>query len=211
MGRQEYKEKVCAETKACYSEKLFAGTSGNLSLYDPEEDLIYITPGSYPYEIMKPEDIMVIRKDGTVIDGPHKPSSEWRLHACIYQNMPDVRAVVHTHSPYATSFAVNHAGIPVILIEMVAYLGGDIPLAEFAVPGSDEVGETAVAAMRRDGRNACLMANHGVVAVGSTLPQAHVRATYVEDAAVIYSHALHNGLGVVTMAPEYIEAMKKKK
>lgn len=210
MIRQELKEAVCAETKACYSEKLFAGTSGNLSCYDREKDLMYITPGSYPYEIMKPEDIMVIHTDGTVVDGPHKPSSEWRLHAEIYKQMPEVSAVVHTHSPYATSFAVNNVGIPVILIEMVPFLGGDVPLAPFALPGTDEVGTYAVEAMTKEGRNGCLMANHGVVTVGRTLPQAHIRATYVEDAATIYSHALSNGLPVMLMSDENVQAMKKR-
>ena len=210
MSRYELKEAVWKETKACYSEKLFAGTSGNLSCYDPEEGLIYITPGSFPYETMMPEDIMVIRTDGTVVDGAHKPSSEWRLHAEIYKNMEDVRAVVHTHSPYATSFAVNNHPIPVILIEMVPFLGGDVPVAPFALPGTDAVGTGAVAAMRENGRNGCLMANHGVVTIGSTLPQAHIRATYVEDAATIYSHALQNGFPVVEMKEEDVLAMKGK-
>lgn len=209
MIRQEYKEAVCAETLACYREKLFAGTSGNLSYYDRTEGLIYITPGSYPYELMTPDDIMVITPDGTVKDGTHKPSSEWRLHAEIYKSMDSVCSVVHTHSPYATSFAVNNIGIPVILIEMVPFLGGDVPVAPFALPGTDEVGIYAVKAMTKDGRNACLMANHGVCAVGGSLQQAHIRATYVEDAATIYSHALSNGFPVVLMSEEMIQAMKK--
>ncbi len=210
MTKFELKEKVWQETKACYNEKLFAGTSGNLSCYDPEEGLIYITPSSYPYEIMEPHDIMVIRPDGEIVDGAHKPSSEWRLHAAIYLGMPEVRAVVHTHSPYATGFAVNNREIPVILIEMVPFLGGSIPVAPFALPGTDAVGTGAVEAMKKDGKNGCLMANHGVVTVGATLPQAHIRATYVEDAATIYSHALQNGFPVVTMREEDVLAMKKK-
>ncbi len=210
MIRQEYKEAVFAETLACWKEKLFAGTSGNLSCYDRDADLIYITPGSYPYDLMKPEDIMVIRPDGTIIDGEHRPSSEWCLHAEIYRSMKNVNAVVHTHSPYATALAVNHRGIPVILIEMVPFLGGDVPLAQFALPGTAEVGRYAVEAMMKDGRNACLMANHGVCAVGGSLPQAHIRATYTEDAARIYSHALASGFPVVLISEEDIQAMKKQ-
>ena len=210
MTKLAFKEDIWKETMACYSEKLFAGTSGNLSLYDPEEGLIYITPSSYPYENMTPHDIMVIKTDGTIVEGRHKPSSEWRLHAAIYKGMPEVRAVVHTHSPYATSFAVNNHEIPVILIEMVPFLGGSVPVAPFALPGTDGVGTGAVEAMTKDGKNGCLMANHGVVTVGASLPQAHIRATYVEDAATIYSHALRNGFPVVTMREEDVLAMKKK-
>lgn len=210
MIRQDYKEAVYEETLACWKEQLFAGTSGNLSCYDREADLIYITPGSYPYDLMKPEDIMVIRPDGTIVDGEHRPSSEWRLHAEIYRSMNNVNAVVHTHSPYATALAVSHTGIPVILIEMVPFLGGDVPVAQFALPGTDEVGRYAVEAMMKEGRNACLMANHGVCAVGETLPQAHIRATYVEDAAKIYSHALSNGLPVILISEENIQAMKEQ-
>ncbi len=210
MSEYSFKEAVCQETLACYSEKLFAGTSGNLSYYDRANGLIYITPGSYPYEIMKPEDIMVIDIDGNVVEGPHKPSSEWRLHTWIYKKMPQVNAVVHTHSPYATSFAVVHKTIPVILIEMVPFIGGDVPVADFGVPGTDRVGETAAETLIEHERNACLMANHGVVAVGDSLPRAHVRATYVEDAATIYHHAVTTGMDIHLISEEDIALMKKR-
>ena len=210
MIKQSLKEAVCSETLSCWREKLFAGTSGNLSCYEREDDLIYITPGSFPYDLMKPEDIMVIRPDGTIADGPHRPSSEWRLHAEIYRSMKDVSAVVHTHSPYATALAVSHTAIPVILIEMVPFLGGDVPVAEFALPGTEAVGRNAVEAMMKDGRNACLMANHGVCAVGGSLAQAHIRATYTEDAAKIYCHALSSGLPAVLIREEDIQAMKEQ-
>ena len=85
MTVQEMKEAVCAWSRQSYAEKLFAGTSGNLSVYDVEQDVMVITPSSIPYETMTAEDIMVLRLDGTVLEGPHKPSSEWRMHAAIYR------------------------------------------------------------------------------------------------------------------------------
>ena len=201
------KEKVLEHAKKAYQEALFAGTSGNLSALDPETGRVAITPTSYPYDIMQADDIVVIELDGTVVEGKHRPSSEWRMHCEIYKRRSDVRAVVHTHSPYATAFAVAGKRIPLILIEMVPFIGGDIPVADFRLPGSQELGVEAVKAL--SGRNACLLANHGVVAIGNSLEQAHIRAVYAEDAARIYHHAL--GIGDVKLVPdEAVEQMKRR-
>lgn len=174
-----------------YREKMFAATSGNLSVFDRESGKIYITPGSFPYEEMTPEDIMAIDLDGNILEGKHSPSSEWRMHAAIYRADKRVNAIVHTHSPYATAFAINHMRIPAVLYEMVFFLGGDIPVAEGAIPGTPEVGENCVPVLKE--RNGCLMANHGALAVGDTLDRAYTRAVYIEDAAKAYSIALTHG------------------
>lgn len=205
MTIQEMRQAVCAWARQCYAEKLFAGTSGNLSVYDRERGLMVITPTSVPYEGIAPEDMVALRLDGEVLEGKYRPSSEWRMHAAVYESKPEVSALIHTHSPYATAFGVNNRGIPVILIEMVAFLGGDIPLAGYATPGTRGVGDEAVKAL--GDRGGCLLANHGVLAVGNSLEQAHLRAVYIEDAARIYSIALNNG-PVVTMTEEQIAAMK---
>ena len=191
-----------------YEEALFAGTSGNLSVYDREKETMIITPISIPYETMEEEDLVLMRLTGEIIEGKHKPSSEWRMHAAVYKERKDVGAVVHTHSPYATSFAVNRESIPVILIEMIPFLGGDVMVADFALPGTEDVGLEALKVLK--GRNACLMSNHGVLAVGETLEQAHIRAIYVEDAAKIYSLARSNG-DVKEVPEEFVEIMKNRR
>ncbi len=191
-----------------YEEALFAGTSGNLSVYDREKETMIITPSSIPYETMEEEDLVLMRLTGEIIEWKHKPSSEWRMHAAVYKERKDVGAVVHTHSPYATSFAVNRESIPVILIEMIPFLGGDVMVADFALPGTEDVGLEALKVLK--GRNACLMSNHGVLAVGETLEQAHIRAIYVEDAAKIYSLARSNG-DVKEVPGEFVEIMKSRK
>ncbi len=188
---QQLKQQVCDMALQSYREGLFAGTSGNLSAYNREEDYLVITPSSIPYEGMTAEDMMVLRPDGTVLEGKHRPSSEWRMHAAIYQQRPDLGAIVHTHSPYATSYAVEGKEIPAVLIEMAAFLGGEVPLAAFALPGTWEVGQTALEALRE--RAACLLQNHGVLAVGSNLQRAHLCAVYVEDAAKICTLAEIHG------------------
>jgi len=205
MTIQEMRQAVCAWSKQCYAEKLFAGTSGNLSVFDRERGLMVITPTSVAYETITPEDMVVLRLDGEVLEGKYRPSSEWRMHAAVYEAKPEVSALIHTHSPYATAFAVNNRNIPVILIEMVAFLGGDVPLAKYAMPGTRAVGDEAVRAL--EDRGGCLLANHGVLAVGDSLERAHLRAVYIEDAAKICSIAMANG-PIVTMSAEQIAAMK---
>lgn len=205
MTAQEARQAVCAWSKQCYAEKLFAGTSGNLSVYDRDQGLMVITPTSVAYEGIVPEDMVALRLDGEVLEGRYRPSSEWRMHAAVYEARPEISAIIHTHSPYATAFAVNNRNIPVILIEMVAFLGGDVPLAKYAAPGTRGLGDEAVKVL--EDRGGCLLANHGVLAVGDSLERAHLRAVYIEDAAKICSIAMANG-PIVTMGEEQIAEMK---
>ena len=208
MTWEETKKILLNMTHRSYEEALFAGTSGNLSVYDREKETMIITPSSIPYETMKEEDLVLMKLSGEIIEGRHKPSSEWRMHAAVYKEREDVGAVVHTHSPYATSFAVNREPIPIILIEMIPFLGGDMLVADFAMPGTEDVGREALKVLK--GRNACLMSNHGVLAVGENLEQAHIRAIYAEDAAKIYSLAKSNGQ-VKEVPEEFVEIMKSRK
>lgn len=189
------KRDVLRIAKKSYEEKMMAGTSGNMSCYDTETGYMAITPSSYDYGIMEEKDIVVIDLEGAVIDGHLNPSSEWRMHAEIYRELPRVKAVVHTHSPYATSFAVNHQEVPVILIEMVPFIKGSLEVSPYAAQGSAQVGMNAVPILKR--KNACLMANHGVLAVGETIDQAYINSVYAEDTAKIYHMALSVGTPVV--------------
>ena len=208
MTWEETKKILLNMTRRSYEEALFAGTSGNLSVYDREMETMIITPSSIPYETMKEEDLVLMKLSGEIIEGRHRPSSEWRMHAAVYKEREEVGAVVHTHSPYATSFAVNREPIPIILIEMIPFLGGDMLVADFAMPGTEDVGREALKVLK--GRNACLMSNHGVLAVGENLEQAHIRAIYAEDAAKIYSLAKSNGQ-VKEVPGEFVEIMKSRK
>ena len=165
--------------RQAYAEKLFSGTSGNLSVYTG--DTMLITPTSVRYEALKPQDIVQMTLDGAAVGGV--PSSEWRMHAEIYKNRPDVRAIVHTHSPCATAFAAARRPIPACLIEMKFFLGGEVPCAPYAPPGTRELG--VVCAQALGDRGGCLMANHGALAVGRDLPEALLRAEYLEDSAKI--------------------------
>lgn len=192
---KKLKQEVLYYAKKAYDEKLMAGTSGNLSAFCHQEKRIVITPSSYDYSIMKEEDMVVIDLEGNVTEGFRRPSSEWKMHAGIYKSLDRTGAVVHTHSPYATSFAVTHKEIPVILIEMIPFLKGKVEVSPFAEQGSAQVGQNAVPILER--KNACLMANHGVLAVGETLGEAYLNSVYTEDCAKIYHMALARGNPVV--------------
>lgn len=187
----QLKEKVLATALAAYRRQLSVGTSGNVSaLYRPN-NWVVITPSGYDYELMQPDDIVVIDLDGNKVEGELAPSSEWRMHSEIYKALPHVGAVVHTHSPYATGFAVLRQEIPVVLIEMLPFIKGSLEVCPYAEQGSADVGLKAVPILQN--KNACLMANHGAVAVGEDLNSAYTNAVYTEDVAKIYHLALSVG------------------
>lgn len=211
---QVIQKEVQTTALKAYEERLVAGTSGNVSFYDRKNQLLAITPSNLDYKIMTPSDIVIMDLAGNQLPesngyqpSPHKPSSEWQMHAEIYRGLPHVSAILHTHSPRATSFAVLHEEIPVILVEMLPYIGGDIPRAAFALPGTIDLGKKCVEALTN--RQACLLDNHGVVAVGETLNNAYTRAIYVEDAAKIYHFSRQ--LGTPKLVPnEAIETLKTR-
>ena len=190
MNIIEAKKKVLYWSKKGYANALFAGTSGNLSIFLPERELVVITPSSVRYDSMLLEDIVVTDFDGNKVEGHQAPSSELKLHMAVYKNGL-AKSVVHTHSPYATAFAVNQKDIPLILIEMIPFLGGEVHCTEFAPAGSIELANIATAGLQE--KKVCLLANHGVVAIGDTIEKAYIRAEYVEDAAKICKLAMIGG------------------
>jgi L-fuculose-phosphate aldolase len=164
------------------------GTSGNISLR--HGDGMLITPTSTPYEAMKPEQIVFMHLDGNH-DPAQRPSSEWRFHRDILKARPDVQAIVHAHPPYSTMLAIMGMEIPPVHY-MVAVAGGDtIRCAPYATFGTQELSEHAVRAL--EGRMACLLAHHGMIAVGPSLPKAMWLAVEVETLARQYHGCLQIG------------------
>jgi L-fuculose-phosphate aldolase len=164
------------------------GTSGNISLR--HGDGMLITPTSTPYEAMKPEQIVFMHLDGNH-DPAQRPSSEWRFHRDILKARSDVQAIVHAHPPYSTMLAIMGMEIPPVHY-MVAVAGGDtIRCAPYATFGTQELSEHAVRAL--EGRMACLLAHHGMIAVGPSLPKAMWLAVEVETLARQYHGCLQIG------------------
>lgn len=185
-----YKKLLVAYGKKLLDKKLVAGTSGNLSLRG-QADEIYITPSGMNYLEITENDIVKINFKGEILEGDKKPSSEWMMHVEIYKNYPNYNAIVHTHSPIATAFAVSRKKIPLILIEMKPFLGGEIEVAPFKPSGSLELAKSLIPYLKKS--NSCLLANHGVVSCGRNIESAFLSAEYVEDAAKIYYYSLNIG------------------
>src|SRR5450756_1777645 len=163
---------------------LVAGTSGNCSARVHDCNLVIITPSSMEYDLLLAEDMCVVDMAGEKVEGRYNPSVEVVMHLAIYEARPDVGGIVHTHQKMATAVAVAGKGIPPILEEEVFALGGGVELAEYALPGTRDLARHAVDAL--GGRNACLLAHHGVVAVGPRIQDALLKAEIVERAAEIY-------------------------
>ena len=169
--------------------RLTQGTSGNVSVRRDERSF-FISPTGMAYEALGASDIPLVHLDGSWY-GHRRPSSEWRFHRDIFRARSDAAAIVHTHSLYATALACTGRGIPAFHY-MVAVAGGaDIRCAPYHTFGSQELSDAAMAAI--DGRKACLLANHGVIAIGADLRAAFALAGAVENLAAQYCAALALG------------------
>ena len=164
------------------------GTSGNLSVRCGEDFLI--TPSSLPYDEMKPSDIMKMGYDGT-FEGRHRPSSEWRFHRDILRERRDIDVVLHCHSVYATTLAVHHRSMPAFHY-MIAVAGGTtIRCSRYATFGTQALSDAALEALQD--RRACLLGQHGQIALGTTMAGALWLAVEVETLARMYVQALPLG------------------
>lgn len=164
------------------------GTSGNISARLGERMLI--TPSAIAYDEMTPEMIasMPIGGDYGSWDGPLKPSTEWRFHLDIMTARPEVGAIVHNHSTFATVLAIARREIPACHYMIAAFGGDTVRCADYARYGTKELSENALAAL--EGRTACLLANHGMIATGPTLAKAMWAAMELETIAKQYYYAL---------------------
>lgn len=189
MTHKKLREAVIAACRELVRRGLSYGTSGNISVRRDERHF-FLSPTGMPYEALEPDDIPLMDVDGRWF-GRRRPSSEWRFHRDVFRSRDEVAAIVHTHSPKATGLACTGRGIPAFHY-MVAVAGGpDIRCAPYHTFGTQELSDAAVAAL--EGRKACLLANHGVIAVGADLPAALALAGEVESLAAQYCTALAIG------------------
>jgi L-fuculose-phosphate aldolase len=187
---------LVAVARAMSKRGLSPGRSGNVSCR--WKDGMLITPTGMAYDAMRARDIVFVTSNGSVKGRQKKPSSEWRFHLAAYKARPDVEAVVHTHSLNATVLACAQRPIPAFHY-MVAVAGGkDIPVVPYATFGTEELARHVGEGLAH--RNACLMANHGVIAVGATPSLALELAGEVEVLAEQYYKVLT--LGAATILPD---------
>lgn len=165
-------------------------TSGNVSGRDPETGLVVIKPSGYNFEDLTPAHMVVVDMDGQVVEGDLKPSTDTDTHLYVYQRRPDVFGMVHTHSVYASTFAVLGEPIPACLTAC-AMLGGEIPLGGYAPIGGEAIGQEIIDKIGR--AKAIVMQNHGVFTIGSSAPEATKMAVEVEEIAKITHLAMMRG------------------
>lgn len=165
------------------------GTMGNLSAR--RGDRIAVSPSGTPYEEVTPEAVPIVTMDGEHVEGDVAPSSETPMHRIIYEERDDVGGVVHTHSPYASTFASLNRAITASHY-LIGFAGHEIPVAGYAEPGSEELGRLAAETLGDD-HGAVLLKNHGVMTVGGTLDAAFEVAQMVEYCAQIHYQALNVG------------------
>jgi L-fuculose-phosphate aldolase len=191
-GGRGLRERVIATARAMNAANLNRGKSGNVSARWRESGLdgFLITPTGMRYDELVVDDIAAVGLDGRS-RGVRAPSSEWRFHRDVYAARPDANAIVHAHAPFCTSLACLGRGIPSFHY-MVAVAGGeDIRCAPYATFGTQALADAAVLAL--DGRRACLLANHGMIALGPDLERTLALAVEVETLAEIYWRALQIG------------------
>jgi len=176
------REAIVAMGKKLIERKLVAGSWGNISV--KIADGVYaVTPSGRGYANQKPEDIVIVDDACKTLDGELTPSSESKLHTAIYNACPEAKAIIHTHSIYASALAAMRKPVPAIIEDIVQIIGGRVECAEYALPGTQELADNAVKAM--NGRKGVLLANHGAVCWGKDLADALMVCEILEKAAKI--------------------------
>ncbi len=205
MSETAIRQSIIDHCRAMNASGLNQGTSGNISVRQGGRMLI--TPSGIPYDKTTPDMIASLSLDSDgAYDGPKKPSVEWRFHLDILKSRPDVGAVVPTHSMYATTLAIARKGIPACHYMIAMFGGDDVRVADYARYGTPELSSNVLAAM--EGRSACLLANHGMIATGPTLERAMAAAVELETISRQYFNSLLIG-GPVLLDREEIAGVIK--
>jgi L-fuculose-phosphate aldolase len=199
--------------EACHrleAENLVHGSSGNVSVRLPRADdgteLFAMTPSGVPYRVLRPAQVLIVDAEANVVDGDGvgKPSSERKVHFAAYRERPDVHAVIHSHSIYASALAQPRPAA--IIDEMVVCIGGAVQCAPYGMPATPQLADTAIELMGL--RQAVLLRNHGVVGVGRDLEEALTVVDMVERTSQIY--LLARLMGEVQPIPDNVSQIEVK-
>ena len=188
--------------------QLTTGSGGNLSVVNREQGLVAIKPSGVEYFDLEAKDVVVMTLDGKIVDGNLKPSSESHFHLELIRHRPDIQAVVHTHSAYATTIACLNWELPAVHY-LVGFSGNKVPLAPYATFGTQELADNILQAIGP--YNACLLANHGLVTVGQDLTTAFTAAEELELVARLYYQSKCIGNPVILSDEEMAKVCEKFK
>ena len=200
------RREVCALHAELPRNGLVAWTSGNLSARVPDEELMVIKASGVPYDELDPDAIVVCDLAGEVVEGSLQPSSDAATHGFVYREMPHVGGVAHTHSAYATAWAIRGEPIPCAMTAMADEFGGEIPVGPFALIGDEEIGRGVAETLAGHRSPAVLMRSHGVFTIGASAREAIKAAVMCEDVArTVY---LARTLGAVQpLEPHHVDAL----
>lgn len=204
MNESDLRAILTATARQTVTQGLNKGSSGNVSVRFGNGFLI--TPSGLPNDTLEPDQMVFVNLEGQAI-GTLKPSSEWRIHRDIYRVRPEVNAIVHAHSSHAVSLSCLRRGIPAFHYMVAAAGGKDIRCADYATFGTQELSDAVLAALHD--RRACLMGNHGLVAVGASLDAALSLAVEVEELCAQYWRASLMGEPVLLSDAEMDEVLDK--
>ena len=179
-------------------------SGGNISIRIPGEKIVAITPSGRPYLSLDLNDISIIDFDRNAIEGTLRPSIEAGMHIGVYQNRPDVQAVIHTHQPFASVLGVINKPIPALFDEIFVEIGPMVDIIPYAYSGSSELVNNVISKLG----NAChcyLIQNHGALCLGANMRRAMKNAELLENVAHIYYHALVTGENIHQLPPSTID------
>lgn len=189
----EERQQIVDMSLKLYREHLIVGTWGNLSMRVSHNGKEYfvVTPSGMEYEDTTIEDVLVMDKEGNIVLGRRVPTSELRMHMKLYEERSDINAIIHTHSTFATACAVVGIGIPMMVEDMIQHIGGNVRIAKYALPGTEELAENVCHAI--EDRKAVLLKNHGALGVGENLKAAYKSCMLTEKSAQILTYAKNLG------------------
>lgn len=194
MMLNELRKEVYESLLELPKNRLVTMHSGTVSGRDPDSGLIVIKPTGFRYDKLTPADLIVVDEDGHRVEGDLIPSSDTATHLYLYKHRPDIHGIVHTHSPFASIFAVLGKPIPPVMTS-AALLGGEIPIGGYAPVGGEDIGSEIMAKIGNC--SAIVMQNHGVYTIASTVWKATIYAVEVEDVAKIAYYATLHGEPIV--------------
>ena len=207
MQLKSYREQVLETALQMIGDGLAFGAGGNISTRDPDSGLIAITPSAIEYTKMSPEDIVLIDQYGKKVEGQWKPTSETPMHTIFYRERPDIGAVVHTHAPYASVFAISGEPIPMVVTEAALCIGGMVKVAPYVRPGTEELARTVLETMGPG--VSVLLAQHGMIAVGPDLHAAYATTIATEVSARLTLLSRSAGMNPITIDSSEVAELRQ--
>lgn len=199
---ERIKEEVCFWNKALKENNLVKWTSGNVSYRDVETGYVTIKPSGIPFDQLSPEKMVVVDLDGAVVEGDYQPSVDTKSHLYVYRERPEIKSIVHTHSPFATSFAIRGIDLKTYTTTGANIFGEVVRCTDFAIIGEEEIGQQIVKYIGNS--PAILLRNHGVFTVGETPEKAVKTAVILEETAEYAHYATMHNPDIPALDPEIV-------